>query len=201
MSAATRISTTAATKIPDGHQISSKSPKQAPSWACVGRDMEAEPRRALVKPNEDVMEILEAFDLTGTYRAAGRLAGCDPKTVENWVAKRDAGHELEATTRSRYHRPQPRQDRGVGRALQGRHPSRPRPRQAHRHGLRRVRAHHTARGRRPPRTPTSAATGASSGRGRPSRGCGSSGTGEPAPRTGDAPLSCGARGGIVNVSV
>jgi hypothetical protein len=36
---------------------------------------------ALMKPNEEVMEILEAFDLTGSYRAAARLAGCDPKTV------------------------------------------------------------------------------------------------------------------------
>jgi hypothetical protein len=34
-----------------------------------------------MKPNEEVMEILEAFDLTGSYRAAARLAGCDPKTV------------------------------------------------------------------------------------------------------------------------
>jgi hypothetical protein len=34
-----------------------------------------------MKPSEEVMEILEAFDLTGSYRAAARLAGCDPKTV------------------------------------------------------------------------------------------------------------------------
>ncbi len=53
-----------------------------------------------MKPNEEVMEILEAFDLTGSFRAAARLAGCDPKTVANWVAKRDAGQELEATARS-----------------------------------------------------------------------------------------------------
>lgn len=37
------------------------------------------------------MEILEAFDLTRSYRDAGELAGCSHHTVEDWVAKRDAG--------------------------------------------------------------------------------------------------------------
>ena len=37
------------------------------------------------------MEILEAFDLTGSYRDAGELAGCSHHTVAHWVAKRDAG--------------------------------------------------------------------------------------------------------------
>ncbi|BBZ15698.1 hypothetical protein MGAD_00330 [Mycolicibacterium gadium] len=37
------------------------------------------------------MEILEAFDLTGGYRAAAALAGCDHKTVAHYVALRDAG--------------------------------------------------------------------------------------------------------------
>lgn len=37
------------------------------------------------------MEILEAFDLTHCPEAAGRLAGCDPKTVVHHVARRDAG--------------------------------------------------------------------------------------------------------------
>src|SRR5437763_7008744 len=36
------------------------------------------------------MEILEAFDLTGTLRGAAELAGCDHKTVAHWVAARDA---------------------------------------------------------------------------------------------------------------
>ena len=30
-----------------------------------------------MKRDEEIMEILEAFDLTGSYRAAGELAGCD----------------------------------------------------------------------------------------------------------------------------
>ncbi len=45
---------------------------------------------------EEIMRILEAFDLTGSYRAAGELAGCDHHTVAHWVARRDAG-ELTAS--------------------------------------------------------------------------------------------------------
>jgi transposase len=52
-----------------------------------------------MKPSEEVMEILEAFDLTGSYRAAGRLVGCDPKTVARYVALRDVGRELDAMRR------------------------------------------------------------------------------------------------------
>jgi hypothetical protein len=37
------------------------------------------------------MEILEAFDLTGSFRAAGDLAGCSHHTVAHWVALRDQG--------------------------------------------------------------------------------------------------------------
>ena len=37
------------------------------------------------------MEILEAFDLTRSFRDAGELAGCSHHTVAAWVAKRDAG--------------------------------------------------------------------------------------------------------------
>ena len=35
------------------------------------------------------MEILEAFDLTGTLRGAAQLVGCDHKTVAQWVRARD----------------------------------------------------------------------------------------------------------------
>jgi hypothetical protein len=44
-----------------------------------------------VKDGKEVTEILEAFDLTGSFRAAGELAGCSPNTVAGWVAKRDRG--------------------------------------------------------------------------------------------------------------
>lgn len=37
------------------------------------------------------MEILEAFDLTGSYRAAAELAGCDHHTVARYVKMRAAG--------------------------------------------------------------------------------------------------------------
>jgi transposase len=37
------------------------------------------------------MEILEAYDLVGTYRAAAELAGCDHHTVKRYVERRDAG--------------------------------------------------------------------------------------------------------------
>jgi hypothetical protein len=46
------------------------------------------------------MEILEAFDLTGSYRTAARLAGCDPKTVARYVALRDVGKELKEPVRA-----------------------------------------------------------------------------------------------------
>jgi hypothetical protein len=44
-----------------------------------------------VKSREEIMNILEAFDLTGSFRDAGELAGCSHHTVKQWVAKRDAG--------------------------------------------------------------------------------------------------------------
>ncbi|MEJ7583973.1 MAG: IS21 family transposase, partial [Acidimicrobiales bacterium] len=53
-----------------------------------------------MKHREEVMQILEAFDLTSSYRDAGELAGCSPNTVADWVARRDAG-ELTATTTPR----------------------------------------------------------------------------------------------------
>jgi hypothetical protein len=63
------------------------------------------------------MEILEAFDLSGTLCGAAELAGCDHKTVAHWVrAREQAGGGLPVATRLR-----PRVDefaaknRGVGR--------------------------------------------------------------------------------------
>ena len=43
------------------------------------------------KDDREIMNILEAFDLTGSAHSAARLAGCDPKTVRHWVAARDRG--------------------------------------------------------------------------------------------------------------
>jgi hypothetical protein len=44
-----------------------------------------------VKSDEEIMEILEAFDLTGSYRDAGELAGCSHHTVAHHVEARDEG--------------------------------------------------------------------------------------------------------------
>jgi transposase len=55
-----------------------------------------------VKNSEEVMEILEAFDLTGSLRGAAELVGCDHKTVAHWVAAREeAGGGLPVAVRSR----------------------------------------------------------------------------------------------------
>ncbi|WP_414683136.1 IS21 family transposase [Microbacterium sp. UBA837] len=44
-----------------------------------------------MKSDGEIMEILEAYDLTGSYRAAAELAGCSHHTVAAHVAARDAG--------------------------------------------------------------------------------------------------------------
>lgn len=44
-----------------------------------------------VKMSEEIMRILEAFNLTESYRAAAELVGCDHHTVKKYVQKRDAG--------------------------------------------------------------------------------------------------------------
>jgi len=44
-----------------------------------------------VKSAEEIMNMLEAFDLTGSYRDAAELAGVSHHTVARYVAARDAG--------------------------------------------------------------------------------------------------------------
>jgi hypothetical protein len=44
-----------------------------------------------VKSDEEIMEILEAFDLTDSFRDAGELAGCSHYTVAHHVEARDEG--------------------------------------------------------------------------------------------------------------
>jgi transposase len=43
------------------------------------------------KSDREIMEILEAFDLTRCAHSAAELAGCDPKTVARYVGARDGG--------------------------------------------------------------------------------------------------------------
>jgi transposase len=45
------------------------------------------------KSDREIMDILEAFDLTKTPHSAAALAGCDEKTVARYVAARDAGRD------------------------------------------------------------------------------------------------------------
>ena len=45
------------------------------------------------------MEILEAFDLTQSYRDAAELAGCSPNTVASYVEARDEGRLTAAPAR------------------------------------------------------------------------------------------------------
>jgi len=52
-----------------------------------------------VKSDEEIMEILEAFDLTGSYRDAGELTGCSHHTVAEHVAARAAGRLGEVVRR------------------------------------------------------------------------------------------------------
>ena len=58
------------------------------TWVCLTHRA---PGRDQLKSAEEIMQILEAFDLTRSFRDAGELAGCDHKTVAAWVARRDAG--------------------------------------------------------------------------------------------------------------
>jgi transposase len=48
---------------------------------------------------EKKMEILEAYDLTKSFRTAAEIAGCDPKTVAATVANRDSGVDLVSGSR------------------------------------------------------------------------------------------------------
>ena len=53
----------------------------------------------MTKSGREIMEILEAFDLTGCAYSAAQLAGTDRKTVARYVALRDAGADPLAAER------------------------------------------------------------------------------------------------------
>ena len=54
-----------------------------------------------MKKPEEVMEILEAYDLTGSFRQAAALVGCDHKTVAYWVRLRDEVGGMPVVERAR----------------------------------------------------------------------------------------------------
>src|SRR5256885_2098083 len=73
-----------------GHGFSS--PRFCPEVPVLGGalSMTRDRRRPAVKRGEQAMEILEAYDATGSLRGAAALAGCDHKTVARLVAEREA---------------------------------------------------------------------------------------------------------------
>ena len=54
-----------------------------------------------MKKAEEVMGILEAYDLAGALRGAAALAACDHKTVAHWVRMREQAGEMPAVERRR----------------------------------------------------------------------------------------------------
>jgi hypothetical protein len=58
-------------------------------WLGLDQGVETEGQR--VKSNEEIMEILEAYDLTVSLRGAAALTGCNHKTVAHYVELRDGG--------------------------------------------------------------------------------------------------------------
>ena len=54
--------------------------RPSPLTLGVAETTQGEQRRDVVKHAGDVVEILEAFDLTGSLREAARLTGCSPNT-------------------------------------------------------------------------------------------------------------------------
>lgn len=71
-----------------GHRISPQIPFDLLVSQAPGLDFEPG-SGGRVKKAEEVMEILEAYDLAGTLRGAAVLAGCDHKTVAHWVRMRE----------------------------------------------------------------------------------------------------------------
>lgn len=51
------------------------------------------------KCDREIMEILEAYDATGSAHSAAQLAGVDPKTVRRYAAARDAGRPVTGPAR------------------------------------------------------------------------------------------------------
>jgi transposase len=62
-----------------------------PVGLALVADLEPPTGGTVTKSDREIMEILEAYDLTRCAYSAGQLAGCDPKTVQRYVALRDAG--------------------------------------------------------------------------------------------------------------
>src|SRR5450759_4008254 len=97
-----------AMKLPaDGHEICPtrvRLPRRGPRLRRLlgcgcGAEAPAAPRRDTVKSAEEIMNMLDAFDLTGSLRDAGELAGVSHHTVARYVAARDFGVADRGVTR------------------------------------------------------------------------------------------------------
>ena len=80
---------TARPRFPRKDTVNIKRP--SPLTLGVAETTQGEQRRDVVKHAGDVVEILEAFDLTGSLREAARLTGCSPMTVARYVRLRERG--------------------------------------------------------------------------------------------------------------
>src|SRR4051794_4755134 len=141
------------------------------------------------------MEILEAFDATGSLRAAAELVGCDHKTVGHWVRARDvAGGGLPQPARQR-----PRVDAFAAKIEEWVYRSRGKVRADVAHQKLVAMAIRARSGRRAGRWPRPSGAGAPStaagpGHGSRSPGCGCSSTTATGPRSRAEGRCCSARG-------
>ena len=139
-----------------------------------------------MKSREEIMEILEAFDLTRSVPRRGELAGCSHHTVARWVGQARRGR-VAAAGRAAASGPDHRSVPGR-RSRSG--SSGPTARSAPMScstscaalGFDGFGAHGAPGGRRGEGQPIGAVGGGCIGRGSPSRACGRSGTGAKGPR-------------------
>jgi hypothetical protein len=99
-----------------GHRVS---PQFCPEASVVGRALSlSRDWSPAVKRAEEVVKILEAYDLTGSLRQAAVLASCDHKTVTRLIAVREvAGGGLPERVRRRPLVDPFGEDRRAGRSL------------------------------------------------------------------------------------
>src|SRR5450759_3568617 len=96
-----------AMKLPaDGHEICPtrfrlprRVPRLRPLLGCgCGAEAPTAPRRDTVKSAEEIMNMLDAFDLTGSLRDAGELAGVSHHTAAGFCAVRESGLAVRGVT-------------------------------------------------------------------------------------------------------
>src|SRR6202011_2070189 len=77
---------------PTRRRLPGRVPRSGPLFRCDGgAEAPVDPKRDYLKSAEEIMEMLEAFDLTGSLRDAAELSGCSHHTVGRYVRVRDAG--------------------------------------------------------------------------------------------------------------